>query len=419
MKAPRHRTDGNQRMNRTRIKFSCLLIAGLLALPAQAAVTLTAAVDAAWQRAVAARAAIGEQRTAEAVADSAGRWWAEPPSIALSHRDDRWHDDLGKRESGVDVSLPLWLPGQRTAHGRAAAAGLAQAEAAQRAARWRIAGEVREGAWRLAALQAEAAQMAAAADSLKRLTADVRRRVEAGELPRTDLLAAQAEELAARSRLGSAELQWREAGLQWRTLTGLDRHPPAAALAETLPADADPAVGDDHPVLQEVAGEAASAARQLDFARSSRSAPPELIVGWRREFGGHGIAGENSVVVGVRLPLGTEDRNKPLLARAEAAADVARTREQSQREQVAATVNIARDSLSLAETQAAAASEQARLLRERSDLLERAFAAGELALPELLRALAAASEVDAAAARQRALLGLARARLLQSLGQHP
>ncbi|MHB1358910.1 MAG: TolC family protein [Rhodocyclaceae bacterium] len=406
-------------MNRKRIEWGGLLIAGLLALPAQAGGTLAGAVDAAWQRAVAARAAIGEQRAAEAVAESAGRWWAEPPAIAISQRNDRWHDDLGKREASVDLSLPLWLPGQRSAHGQAAVAGLAQSEAAQRAARWRLAGEVRESAWRFAMLQAEAAQMAAAADSLERLAADVRRRVAAGELPRTDLLAAQAEELAARNRLGSAELQLREAGLQWHMLTGFERLPEAPALAETLPADIDAAVGDDHPALREAAAASESAARQLDLARNSRSAPPELTVGWRRDIGGRGIPGENSVVLGVRLPFGTDDRNKPLLARAATATDVARTREQRQREQVAAGVAIAREALRLAEAQTAAASEQARLLGERSSLLERAFAAGELALPERLRALAAASDANASAARQQALLGLARARLLQSLGRYP
>ena len=404
-------------MKRIPIQISALLIAGLLALPAQATPTLAAAIDAAWERAVAAQAARGEQRAAAAVAASARRLWAEPPSIALSQQSDRWHDDAGNREYGVDLNLPLWLPGQRSAHGQAAAAGLAQADAAQRATRWRIAGEVRESAWRLAAVQAEAAQMATAADSLKRLADDIRRRVEAGELPRTDLLAAQAEELAARNRHGSAELQVREATLHWRSLTGLDSLPDVAALAENLPGET--TIGADHPALQEAAGEVFSAASQRDLARSLRSAPPELTVGWRRGISGRGMAAENSVVLGVRLPLGTDNRNQPLLARAEAAADVARTRELRLREQAQASLTLAREGLDLAEAQVTAATEQARLLRERRDLLERAFAVGELALPELLRAMAAAGEAAASNARQQALLGLARARFLQSLGQHP
>lgn len=392
-------------------------MAALLTLPAQAADTLAVAVDAAWQRAVVARAAIGEQRAAEAVADSARRWWAEPPAIALSHQSDRWYDDFGRRETAVDLSLPLWLPGQQSAYNEAASAGLALAQAAQRATRWRIAGEVRELAWHVVALQAEADQVAAAADSLARLSADVSRRVDAGELPRIDLLATQAEVLAVRNRLGGIERQVSEVALQWRTLTGLEDLPDAAMLTETLPTES--GIGDHHPAVQAADNEAASATQQLNLVRHSRSAAPELTVGWRREVGARGLAAENSVVVGVRVPFGTDDRNKPLLARAEAAADVASTRALRLREQLAASVIIARDALRLSEAQADAALAQARLLRERSDLIERAFDAGELALAERLRALAAASEAATAAARQQALLGLARARLLQSLGQYP
>lgn len=404
-------------MNLRCIKWSGLLTASLLSLPAQADGMLATAIDAAWQRAVIASEVAGERRAAEADVDSAARWLAEPPSIALSHEDDHWHDDRGKRESGIDLNLPLWLPGQRTAHGQAAAASLAQADTAQRAARWRVAGEVRENAWRVVSLQAEVAQMTAASDNLAQLTADVSRRVAAGDLPRTDLLAAQAEELAARNRLGSALLMLREAELQWRTLTGFERMPLAAELSETLPTDA--AMDSDHPALQEAAREAESTLRQLDLARTARSAPPELTLGWRRDTGGHGVPGEDSVVVGIRLPFGTDARNKPLLARAEAATATASTRETRQREYVAAAIAVARDALHLAEAQAVAASEQAQLLRDRSELLQRAFNAGELALPELLRALAMAGEADANAARQQAMLGLARARLMQSLGQYP
>jgi outer membrane protein TolC len=406
-------------MKRITTRVGAALIAGLLALPAQATPppTLAAAVDAAWQRAEAAQAAVGEQRAASAAADSVGRWWAEPPAIALSQRTDRWQSDAGQREYQVHLTFPLWLPGQRRAYSQAAADGLAQAGALQRATRWRLAGEVRESGWRLVAMQAQAAQMAAAAASLQRLAADVRRRVEAGELPRTDLLAAQAEELAARNRHGSAELQVREAALEWRSLTGLDSLPDAAALAENLPAEI--GLVAEHPALQEAAGEAAGAASQRDLVRTQRSAAPELSVGWSRSVGGRGNAAADSLVIGVRMPLGADERNKPLLARAEAAADVARTRELRQREQVQASLRLAREGLSLAEAQATAAQAQVRLLRERSELLERAFAVGELALPELLRALAAAGEAATYHARQQAELGLARARLLQSLGQHP
>src|SRR5256885_10806417 len=59
------------------------------------------------------------------------------------------------------------------------------------------------------------------------------------------------------------------------------------------------------------------------------------------------------------------------------------------------------------------------LLSERAQLMERAFAAGEGALPETLRALSAAQDAAAAAKRQEAAVGLARAKVLQALGVTP
>jgi outer membrane protein TolC len=58
-------------------------------------------------------------------------------------------------------------------------------------------------------------------------------------------------------------------------------------------------------------------------------------------------------------------------------------------------------------------------LRERADLIGRSFDVGETPLPDLLRALAAAAEADAALAHHSAALGLARARLQQALGLLP
>ena len=58
-------------------------------------------------------------------------------------------------------------------------------------------------------------------------------------------------------------------------------------------------------------------------------------------------------------------------------------------------------------------------LRERATLIDKSFRAGETPLPELLRALNTAAQAESAVARQTAALGLARARLQQSLGILP
>ena len=134
---------------------------------------------------------------------------------------------------------------------------------------------------------------------------------------------------------------------------------------------------------------------------------------------GRAEASQGSVVVGLRLPFGTDDRNRPLEASALAELDVAQTHEQRLRERLGSDVAAARDALRSAQAQLEAETARARLLRERAALIDKSFRAGETPLPDLLRALAGAAQADSAAARQTAALGLARARLQQTLGLLP
>jgi cobalt-zinc-cadmium efflux system outer membrane protein len=93
--------------------------------------------------------------------------------------------------------VPLWLPGQRAARAGTADAAAAQAQAAEQVARLRLAGELREAAWQLAAPAGRGGPGRHAGQALKQLADDVERRVRAGDLARADSLAAQAEQLAA------------------------------------------------------------------------------------------------------------------------------------------------------------------------------------------------------------------------------
>ena len=79
----------------------------------------------------------------------------------------------------------------------------------------------------------------------------------------------------------------------------------------------------------------------------------------------------------------------------------------------------ARQALDTAQRQLEAQRSRAGLLDERARLLDRAFQAGETPLPEVLRARSAAAQAHGSLARHRAAVGLARARLHQSMGSTP
>lgn len=375
--------------------------------------SLRAALDAAWQRAVAAREAEGQRRRAEADRAVASSLWAASPSLAMSHRDDRLQGNAGRRETEIGVAVPLWLPGQRAARAGTAEAAATQALAAEQVARLRLAGELREAAWQVAALQAELAQAEAQAQALKQLADDVDRRVRAGDLARADALAAQAEQLAASALKTDVQQRLQAARSRWTLLTGLTAAPDLKTdLATDAPAAA-------HPELQFASQSTELARQRVELMRRSRRDAPELTVGVRQDTPGRAESSQGSLVVGLRLPFGTDDRNGPLEAAALTELDVAQTQEQRLRERVDSDIAAARDAQRSAQAQLGAETARARLLPERATLIDKSFRAGETPLPDLLRALAAASQADSAAARQTAALGLARARLQQALGLLP
>jgi len=406
------------------VKFSIrrrsagLLAAAALALcpaaRAQGDVSWAQALEAAWQRSADSTAAAAQRQQALAQQAVGNAWWAAPPALELGHRSDRLQSDTGARETEIGLAVPLWLPGQRAAQRSAASA---QADAARRgeaAARLALAGLLRDAVADVQLRRAEADAATAEAQALDALRIDVERRVAAGDLARADALAAQAEALAAQSRTAQAAEALQRAELHWRTLTGLSALPAlptgAAAPATTL---------DDHPLLAEAAARAEWARRKLEVAQQSRRSPPELVTRWRQDVGGRGDASANSLGIALRIPLGTDDRAQPLLAAANAELDVAQAQAHQLRQQLAAVAEAQRLALQSIERQAADEQRRAALLRQRATLIETSFKAGETPLPDMLRALAAATQAEAAARRLQVQRGQALARLQQALGLLP
>ena len=380
--------------------------------PAAGAPSLRGAVDAAWQRAVQSTEAQGRLARALAERAVAESPWAAPPSLELSHRDERLVGRASGRESEIGVAWPMWLPGQRSARGRTAEAEVVAAEAGQRATRLRIAGEVREAAWEIAARRAELRLAELQVQTLDALAKDVARRIDAGDLARADGLAARSELLAAASAAADSRQRLQAAQTRWRVLTGVE---PLADPQESAPAQPD----GEHPELALAALNVERARSRLELVRVSRRDPPELMLRLREETGATGAGSQHSVGVAVRVPFGTADRNAPRQAAASSELDVALAEERRLRERLDADVSTARSALTLAEQQVGAERSRAALLRERADLIDKSFRAGESALPELLRALGAAAQADAAHARAQAAAGSARAQLHQSLGFLP
>ncbi|WP_297379800.1 TolC family protein [Roseateles chitinivorans] len=379
--------------------------------------TLAEALASAWPRSLAAAESQGWRRQADAERLVAHSWLAAPPAIDVLQREGRGAAARDVRETEIGLALPLWRFGQRRQQAQSAQAESDWVTAAERAARLRLAGELRDLAVRLALVGADLEQAASQRQLLDELFVDIARRVRAGDLAPVDEMAAHAEALSARS--AEREARQTDSALRsaWQLSTGLSNSPlPEGAVSE--PADADTVLA-EHPELRFAEAAVRRARERVAQVKAQRGGAPELGIGLRQDRAGGGQPREHTVALSLRLPFGTETHSAPRLAAALAEEDAALMAEQRLRRQLAADLALARGQLDVNQAAVAAETERATLLRERARHLKRAFDAGETPLPELLRAIAAAGQAAAAANRQQALLAQAQGRLQQALGQLP
>lgn len=397
---------------------SALLICALLALPtlcrAQGQPTLAQAVDAAWTRAIEAAESAGQTRRADAALAAAQSPWAGSPAVELGQRQDRSAHGRG-RETDAALVVPLWLPGQRSAYIGAAGAESEAAKSALAASRLRVAGQVREAQWNYYAQQAELSAAEAQLSTFSDLARDVERRVSAGDLARTDALASTAEQLTAQAGVVAARQKLAAALTQWRTLTGLSQVAPPEPAAREVPST----VPEGHPSLQAARAGTEMAQRRLDAVRSSRRDPPELTIGARHESPVGGGPDSRGIGVAIRIPFASDSRNRPLLAAALSELELAEAKERRAQLELSSELEVAIAALEAANRGVADEERRAALLRERHQLLDRSYRAGNTSLPDLLRALTAAMQADAEVQRRKAALGLANARVQQALGVLP
>lgn len=382
---------------------------------AQPAVSLADAVDAAWRRSAQAAETAGQVRQAQARRDAASAWWAAPPAVEAGVTRDRQKASGARvRETELGLAVPLWLPGQRAAGLEQADAATAAAAAATQAARLRMAGVVREAAAEVALQRAELLGAEAQWRELDALARDVARRVAAGDLAPADALAARAELLAASAAVAQARQRAQASELQWQALTGLAGVPEVAA----GPSPAQAGALDAHPARRAAALNAEVARKRVAAVAASRRDAPELLVRARQEVSS-GESDTRGIGIAIRVPFGTADRNGPLAAVALAELEVAEAAEREQVVQLEAALATARLAEQAAQQQLADERTRAGLLRERAGLIDRSFKAGETGLPDMLRAVNAAVQAEAALARQQAVLAQAMSRMQQALGVMP
>jgi outer membrane protein TolC len=382
---------------------------------------LAAAVEQAWRLNPQASGLDAREAEARAAQDIAAGLTPEPGSVSIGNLNDRFNRNQGKQEYEVELAVPLWLPGQKTAREAEAASRLDETVAKRAALRLEVSGELREAWWKLAAARSAKLLASRRLETARALESDVMRRYRVGELSRIDANLAQTETHAANAELVEAEATLLQAEQAVQTLTG---SPAPKALDEESPTTRrlNDETGDtaaSHPLLAVTAAAARSARARVKVADESRRAAPELALRVVRERGDFAEAYSNSVGIKLKIPFssGSQVRRETSAAQAEANqsdADLLRTQTR-----VRLDAERAQRNLQSAERQLAMAQERRQLSAENLRLAEKAFSLGESDLATLLRIRAAAFDADAFFDRQRVARAAAISRLNQALGVLP
>jgi outer membrane protein, heavy metal efflux system len=382
------------------------------------ATSLRQGFEAAWARQPEQRSAALRRDAQAAQLAAAHRWTPEPPSLELAARTDRLTRNEGAREYDANLAIPLWLPGEQARTRSSASAEAAALDARLLAAQWRVAAEVRDAYWTLhrATVEKELAERRWA--NATRLAEDVARRVRAGDLARADSHQADGTVAAAQAALAEAEVAHLQAASAWKSLTGqapAAGAPPARSEPRPTRTEADA----DHPALRELGAKAEVARAQRDLAAVQNRAHTELTVGAVRERDGFGARYAQSIVVGLRIPLGTSRASKTRIATAAAEQLEAQVQWEVESARVRDHVVAASATLQSLERARDAAERRAALARAFNGFLDKSFRLGETDLPNLLRAELEAFEADRQAARSRLDVDAAISKLRQALGLLP
>lgn len=322
-------------------------------------------------------------------------------------------NEIGRNELEPGLSVPIWLPGQRESQRRVLAQERALLNADLRFERLRVAGQVREVAWAFEIAATGMRLKQVQLDSARALEADVKRRVQAGDLAPVDLALALSNTLAAEADFLDSQAQLDSASVDLKRLTGSVL---TGSLSERSARPNDLA---SHPALQMARETVSTGQSRLELAMRTRRDSPTISAVARFDRDIAGAAYRNTFRVGINFPLDTEARNAPRLAAAVANLTESEVALQQKERELEAEVERARIVLSSKQAMTQTLAARALAATQVKEAIERAFRAGERSLAELIRVQSLAFEAELAQQATRNQVGLSQSRLNQALGLEP
>lgn len=253
------------------------------------------------------------EEEAKALQTRAASWIAGYPLIFIQYIDDTIMSSQGLVELQTGYQIPVWMWGQKESGQRVADEAVRSTLAFGRAVKHEVAGVVRDALWniKLAENRYELAQQIY--DVATKLVATVTRRVELGDLSRSDLLMAESDALEKKTLVGQAELELIKAYQAYTNATRLQRVPTDFAETQSKIKE----IEEGHPSVAAITAMIERAQAQVDWTRRFKQGnQPSIMVGTNhaRTFVGESMNSGTNLVL--QIPIGGEDFNAPYVAEA-------------------------------------------------------------------------------------------------------
>ena len=251
------------------------------------------------------------EEEAAAITQRSKSWTAGASQTSYSFQEAATGANGGKLHYiNAGVQIPLWNIGQSDAEQAVGEQAETSAKTQSIATKLRVAGLVRGALWDIDLQKIRYEQAQSEIKVYEQLHEKIGRRVELGDLPRSDVLLAQTELLQKRSTLIQAEAELMHARKRYASITQMtkvpkDYHEKLVDLKE---------IEQNHPALVAINSQINRKQAELDAMRAIGSGQTNVLAGVNGDTGNTASNHTASFNIGVTIPFGGSDHLAPQLA---------------------------------------------------------------------------------------------------------
>ncbi|MCK4841408.1 MAG: TolC family protein [Methylococcales bacterium] len=308
-------------------------------------------------------------------------WLAGVPSIAMRYQGDFVADNIGSREIEAELELPLWNWGQRSAGQAIAEHANTAAEKQSSVLTLEVAGLVRQALWNINLESLGYDQAQYILQISEKMLNKIKRRVDLGDLPRSDLLLAQSDHLQKRSLLIQAEAEMMHARKSYINLTQTTAIPADYTEQQSTLTE----ISQDHPKLSAINSIIQRKQAELKWVESTGSGQTSLIFGGKSERDELGSEPIESISLEISIPFGGSAHLAPEIALANIELTTALAERASIFRQLEKQHHEAKHALEVTHAELEIAHELKEIAESHLKMARLSFSAGEINLMDLLK----------------------------------